>query len=142
VHGEYKWHAALARAEARGKKGDLAGKAADCALVLSEQKAQGAIAADLPYEPDALACLGDVELAGHRTTSAIAYFEQSVALEKRFDRSRLPLARFGLARALRVARRDPDRARALAENARGALAQLPSREEKVTSIDQWLKAAF
>jgi tetratricopeptide (TPR) repeat protein len=140
-HGRYRWAALVSHATARGEEGDLAGKAEDCTQVLAEQKAQGAVSRDRLYYPDALACLGEAELAAGRVASAVAYLEQSVSLEQRESPRDLPLAKFGLARALRAAGRDPERARALAESARATLGPMPGQEKKLAAIDSWLKEA-
>jgi tetratricopeptide (TPR) repeat protein/tRNA A-37 threonylcarbamoyl transferase component Bud32 len=132
------WAVLVARAQARGQKGDAAGKAEDCARVLAEQRAQGAMTSEGVYYPDALTCLGEVELAAHRASAAIAYLEESVFLEKRQAAAVLPLAKFTLARALRLAGRDPARARALADDARAALAGLPGQAKELAAIDAWL----
>jgi hypothetical protein len=106
--------------------------------VLAEQKAQGAMSPDRAYAPDALCCLGKIELDAGRPASAIAYLEQSVALQNREVPFELPDAEFTLARALRLARRDPPRARTLAEKARHSLEALPGQQDQVASIDAWL----
>jgi tetratricopeptide (TPR) repeat protein len=137
--GEYRWVAFVARAQARGKRGDVAGQIEDCAHVLAEQRAQGALSRDSLYSVDALTCLGEAELTAHRVASAIDYLEESVGLEHRDSHAKRPLAQFALARALRVAGRDPERARTLAESARSALAGDPGRQRELAAIDAWLK---
>jgi tetratricopeptide (TPR) repeat protein len=139
--GGYRWLALVIRGRARGSKGDLVGQAADCARVLAEQKARGAVSPDLPYGPDSLGCLGEAALAAHRLGSAIEYFEQSVALERRQEYYELPLAKFALARALWLACRDPERARGLAVSARGALAGQSDKQKELAALDAWLSAS-
>jgi tetratricopeptide (TPR) repeat protein len=136
-----KWFNMMVRADARGKKGDIAGRAEDCRTILAMQKAQGALVPDMLYDPDALACLGEVELASHRVDAALAYLEQSVGFEHRRQPVDLPAARFSLARALRVAGRDPARARDLAQRARDALSRMPAKEREIAEIDRWLEHA-
>jgi tetratricopeptide (TPR) repeat protein len=135
----FKWEALVARANARAYKGDEAGKTADCARVFAEQRAQGTVAPDRPYHPDALRCLGEAELAAHRTAAAIEYFEQGVALEHRILKADLPLAKFALARALGAAGQSPERARTLAESAREGLVHEPGKQKELAAIEAWLK---
>jgi hypothetical protein len=134
-----RWFVMMVRADARGKKGDLAGRAEDCKRILDMQKARGPLARDLPYGPDALACMGEVELASHRIDAALAYLEESVAFEHRRQPADLPAARFSLARALHVAGRDRARARALAQQARDDLSRMPAKEHDIAEIDRWLE---
>ena len=135
----FKWSLMVMRARALGQKGDLKAQAEGCLQALAAQKAHDALTAARLYVPDTFKCLGEVELAMHRPDAAIAYFEQSVALERRPDPSDLPLARFALARALRGAGRDPARARTLAESAKEALSQIVGDHRDVAEIEQWLK---
>jgi serine/threonine protein kinase/tetratricopeptide (TPR) repeat protein len=133
-----KWQLLLLRAKASGDKGDQPSKARDCARVLTEQKARGAVSPNELYGPDALTCVGEVELGARRVASAIALLEQSVAIERRKAPADLPHAKFTLARGLRIAGRDPERARALAESARSALAEQPVQRKELAAIDAWL----
>jgi tetratricopeptide (TPR) repeat protein len=137
-NGRNKWLLLTLRADARGKAGDLAGELEDCSEVLALQKARGPLTSDSPYGPDALTCLGETELALHRVEPAISYLEQSVALEHRGEPWELPTARFALARALRVAGRQPARAEELARNALDALRPLRGQEPQVATIERWL----
>jgi tetratricopeptide (TPR) repeat protein len=139
--GQLRWDLLRSRADAREKKGDLTGKREDCRQILEEQKALGTIGPDRSYHPDSLLCLGEVELASHRTAAALEYFEQSAALEDRPVASELPTARFALARSLRLAGRDPQRARALARSAREGMIKLPGHDKEVAEIDRWLDEA-
>ena len=91
-----------------------------------------------PYYPDALTCLGEAELALHQTKSAIAHLERSVSLTTRYLPNELPKARFALAKALRVAGREPKRARELAESARKDLSRAQGSESDVAEVDEWL----
>jgi hypothetical protein len=129
-----------ARAQIRRDKGDFAGEAEDCRRILAIQEEQGDVRPDTPYGPDALTCLGEAELELHQAGAALAHLERSLTLPRRWDRRELPRARFALARALQMAHRDPERARAEAENAREGLRALPGTEGDLAAIDAWLAA--
>jgi len=134
----FKWSLMVTKARALGRKGDLKAQAEGCQQALAAQKAHDAVASERLYVPDSLRCLGEAELAMRRPEAAIAYLQQSVALERRADPSDLPLARFALARALRAMDRDPARARMLAEGAKQALNQIVGDHRDVADIDRWL----
>ncbi|MET0591932.1 MAG: protein kinase, partial [Polyangiaceae bacterium] len=137
--GKFEWHVRYARAEARGKKGDVAGQAADCAEIVAMQRAAGQIAPNAPYSPDGLQCLAEAELALGKVESALAHLEESVKLEARGEAESLPKARFALAQALRKAGRDPARARKLAESALGDLKKQATKSREVEEIERWLE---
>ena len=136
--GKFEWHARYAHAEARGKKGDWAGQAAECAEVLGLQRAAGQVAAKVPFWPDSLACLAEAELALGKAGSAVAHLEETVKLESRADAEALPRAKFALAKALRAAGRDAGRARQLADGARDDMRKLAGKERDVAQIDAWM----
>jgi tetratricopeptide (TPR) repeat protein len=136
--GKFEWHARQAHAEARGKKGDFRGQAEECAAIDALQRAAGQVAPNIPYWPDALACLAEAELMTNRTDAALAHLEESIKLESRSDAEALPKARFALAKALRKSGRDAARARGLAETARDDLQKL-AKERDVAEIDKWLE---
>jgi tetratricopeptide (TPR) repeat protein len=126
------------RGMVRAQRGDAAGALDDCGRVLSMQDAHGEIKAGEPYSTDALRCIAEAELSLNRLGPAIEHLERSVALDRRQDRADLPRARFTLARALRIARRDPERAESLARSARTELAEVPRLDKEVAAIDAWL----
>ena len=132
------WPLRAIRAAALARKGDITGKAAECSRILADQELRGKITSTETYYPDALTCLGEAELALHQTKSAIAHLERSVSLTKRLLAYELPKARFALAKALRVAGREPERARELAESARKDLSSAQGFESDVAELDQWL----
>jgi tetratricopeptide (TPR) repeat protein len=135
----FKWSLIVIRARALGRKGDLKAQTEGCQLALAAQREHNALIAERLYGPDTLKCLGEVELAMHHLERALAYFEQSIALERRADPSELPLARFALARALRSSGRDPARARTLAESAKEALGKIVGDHRDIAEIEEWLK---
>jgi hypothetical protein len=65
--------------------------------------------------------------------------EQSVSLEHRYAPYELALARFALARALRVADRNPARAEELARGALDTLRSARGEERDVAAIERWLE---
>jgi tetratricopeptide (TPR) repeat protein len=138
--GLHEWALHALRAEALAQKGDLAGKAEECRHLLAAQEARGKVAPTAPYYPDALACLGEAELALHQTKSAILHLERSVSLTTRYLTNELPKARFALAKALRVYGKEPKRAQELAESAREDLRKAQGCESDVAEIDEWLAA--
>lgn len=137
--GMREWGLRLVRAEALAKQGDLPGKANECREVLADQEARGQVLATLPYNPDALTCLGEAELELRQTKSAIKHLERSVSLTTRYVAMELPKARFALAKALRVAGRESKRARELAESARDDLRKTQGGAEDVVEIEKWLE---
>jgi tetratricopeptide (TPR) repeat protein len=136
--GRFAWHVRQAHAEARGKKGDYRGQATECAEIIASQRAADQVAANVPYFPDALACLAEAEIALGKVDSALSHLEQSVKLESRTDVEALPKARFALAKALRIAGHDGPRARKLAESAREDLGKAAGKEPDIAMIDDWL----
>jgi hypothetical protein len=130
----------MERAKAEGKTGDIAAQAEDCTRVLALQRANGPVVSGRAG-PDPLRCLGETELARHHVDSALSYLEQSVALDRRFgievpyERS---MAQFTLARALRVAGREPARAEELAHLALDGLRSLRGRERDIAAVEHWL----
>ena len=138
--GKFEWHARYAHAEARGKKLDWRGQATECAEILALQRAAGQVAPNVPYWPDALACIAEAELALHKVDAALSHLEESVRLESRSDAEALPKARFALAKALKEAGRDAVRTRKLAESARDDLSKLAGKQRDVARIDQWMQS--
>jgi hypothetical protein len=136
--GRFEWLARYAHAEARGKKGDYRGQAAECGEIDARQRAAGQIAPSVPYFPDSLACMAEAEIALNKVDAALSHLEQSVKLEARTDAEALPKARFALAKALRIAGRDAARAQKLAESAREDLGKVGGKEPDVAEIDGWL----
>jgi tetratricopeptide (TPR) repeat protein len=136
--GTFEWQARFVHAQARGKKSDWRGQAAECAEIVAMQRTAGQIAPSLPYAPDALACLAEAELALRKVDAALVHLEESVKLESRSDVEGLPRARFALAKALRMAGRDPARARQLAESARDDLRRLAVKGRDVANIEEWM----
>ena len=94
---------------------DASGAVAECARGVRLQEEQGVIGPEQIYSDDALTCLGEAEIAAGKIDAAIADLERSVALTKRDWKGALPIAKIDLAKALRAAGRDLDRARRLAE---------------------------
>jgi hypothetical protein len=132
------WTVELEIAKAKGRKGDFAGMAGDCAATFESQQRAGAVKPDVPYLPDVLTSLGEAQLGLRRFDAAIRYLEQSVSLAARQDKRDLPRARFALAKALRAAGKDAPRARALGESARDDLQKLPGTADEIAAIEQWL----
>jgi tetratricopeptide (TPR) repeat protein len=127
--GPNRWYNLLLRARARGAKGDYAGKIDDCK--------QGLV--DRPESrPEALCCFGEVELARGNVDAAIRYLEPSAAIAHPDAPWDLPRAQFALARALRKAGRDPQRARELAQAARDGWRRMEGREKGIAEIERWL----
>ena len=85
---------------ARAGVGDPAGASAACRRAVEIEDEVDAPKPDKPYDLDALACLGDAELALGDVAHAREHLERSVALVRRKRIGELGLARFGLARAL------------------------------------------
>jgi tetratricopeptide (TPR) repeat protein len=137
--GKFEWQARFVHAQARGKKSDWRGQAAECAEIVALQRTAGQIAPNLPYWPDALACLAEAELALRKVDAALAHLEEDVKLESREDVEGLPKARFALAKALRMAGRDPARVRQLAEGARDDLRKVAGKGRDVANIEAWLE---
>jgi tetratricopeptide (TPR) repeat protein len=140
--GKFEWQARFVHAEARGKKWDWRGQAAECAEIVGLQRTAGQVAPNLPYWPDALTCLAEAELGLRKVDAALAHLEESVKLESRPDVEGLPKARFALAKALRMAGRDPARVRQLAEGARDDLRKLAGKGRDVAKIEVWLEHEF
>jgi hypothetical protein len=130
---------ARGKARARAQR-DFAGEAQDCARLLAIQEARGDATSQRTYAPDALECLAEAELEQHQSAAALAYLERDATLVKR-DPQELAWARFALARALRIAGRDPERALSLAREAREGLRGAPGRREEVAAVDAWLADA-
>jgi tetratricopeptide (TPR) repeat protein len=141
IKGQREWDLRLEIAKAKGEKGDLVGKAEECASVLEAQRAAGALAPETVYGSDSLTCLGEAELAQGRLEAAIRHFEQSVGFPLRNEPSDLPRARFALAKGLRAARRDPDRATKLAQSALDEFRSLPGTADDIAAVEQWLSAS-
>jgi tetratricopeptide (TPR) repeat protein len=136
--GKFEWLARYAHATARGQKGDWAAQATECAEILGLQRTAGQASAKVPFWPDSLACIAEAELAMGKVGLALQHLEETVKLESRTDVEALPRAKFELAKALRVAKRDAPRARQLAESARDDMRKVAGREQEVAKIDQWL----
>jgi hypothetical protein len=101
----------------------------------------GIIGPDKSYQDDSLACLGAAELGLGRTHEALAHLERSVSLTDRQVHADLARARFTLARALVAAKREPERARTLAETAREDLRKTPGAERDASEVARWIDAA-
>ena len=140
--GKFEWQARFVHAQARGKKSDWRGQAAECAEIVALQRSAGKVAPKIPYWPDALACVAEAELALHKVDAALAHLEESVKLASREDVEGLPRARFALAKALRMAGRDPTRARHLAESALDDLRKLAGKGRDVANIEEWMGREF
>jgi tetratricopeptide (TPR) repeat protein len=110
-----------------------------CDLANVVVEARG-LASDRVYPADALRCKGDVLLALGKPSDALAPLERSLTFPVRLLPWELPRVKFSLARALVATGGDLGRARALAEEARDALAPLPSLAAHVAAIDAWLAA--
>jgi tetratricopeptide (TPR) repeat protein/predicted Ser/Thr protein kinase len=136
--GKFEWHARHAHAEARGRKSDFSGQAKECAEIVVLQRAAGQVAPNVPYWPDALACVAEAELALNHVDAALVHLEESVKLESRSDAEALPKARFALAKALRKAGKGAARARGLAESARDDLRKL-GKARDLAEIERWLE---
>jgi hypothetical protein len=100
------------------------------------QEASDSLQPGAVYGPDALCCLGEAELALGRTGAALEHLERSLSFERRPDSAELAKARFTLARALRAAGRDPERAMTLVRGARSGLG--PGHDTLTAAIDRWL----
>jgi tetratricopeptide (TPR) repeat protein len=138
IKGQREWDLRLEIAKAEGDKGNFAGMAEECASVLAVQKAAGALAPEAVYGSDSLTCLGEAELGQRQFDAAIRHFEQSLTFPLRNDPGDLPRARFALAKGLRAARRDPDRAMKLAQSALDDFRKTPGSADDVAAIEQWL----
>jgi tetratricopeptide (TPR) repeat protein len=125
------------RGRARVTQGDASRGNEDCSRALAIQEKTG-IAADSVYDPDALTCLGEAQLALGRREPAVAFLERSTALDRRTDPADLPLARFALARALLGSPSERTRARELARRALDGLRGLPGRNGDVATVERWL----
>jgi tetratricopeptide (TPR) repeat protein len=86
--------------------------------------------------------LGEASLGLGDAAATAASYERGVRLfEKAGDPLELALARLGLARALRAARRDPERARAVALEARRGFDRLgPRGRPGLAETDRWLSS--
>jgi serine/threonine protein kinase/tetratricopeptide (TPR) repeat protein len=133
----YRW-LLFEHGRALAKLGELSKGEADCREALELQEKTD-IAPDRVYAPDALACLGEIEIAQGRLPAAIEHLERSVSLERRDDPGELSLARFDLARALHAAGAEPERARALARRALDDLRTRAGRSAEVAAVEQWLR---
>jgi len=131
------------RGEARLAKGEAAVARASCARALALEEKQEVIGPDKiqPEAEDALTCIGESDLALGRADDAIAPLERSVSLTKREMATDLSLAQFALARALTAAKREPERARELAQTALRGLRAAPGMERKAVEIETWLAAS-
>jgi tetratricopeptide (TPR) repeat protein len=126
--------------EARLARGEGALAQASCARALALEDRLELLAPDKIQSggEDALTCLGEAELALGRLEDALAHLERSVSLSRREATSELSLARFALARALTAAKREPVRARQLAETARQELRAAPGMEREALEVESWL----
>jgi tetratricopeptide (TPR) repeat protein len=128
--------------QARLSKGDAALARASCERARGLEDQQEVLAPDRiqPGAEDALTCLGEAEMALGRFDQALPPLERSVSLSKREEPADLALARFALARALAGAKRDPDRARDLAETALRDLRAAPGMDRQAGEVESWLAA--
>ncbi len=126
--------------QARLSRGEAALARASCERARGLEDKQELLAPDRiqPAAEDALTCIGEAELALGRVEQAIPPLERSVSMSKREEPADLALARFALARALAGAKRDPDRARELAESALRDLRAAPSMQQHAGEVEAWL----
>ncbi|MGO8995831.1 MAG: protein kinase domain-containing protein [Polyangiaceae bacterium] len=117
---------------------DAAGAVAACAQGVKLQEEQGVIGPDKIYTDDAITCLGESELAARKLDDAISHLERSVALTKRDWKGGLPIAEIDLAKALRAANRDIERARSLAEEGVAGLKGVTGAEAQEKEGEAWL----
>jgi len=129
----------VARGHALLAKGDAPGAHEACARALTMQEERQLFGPDKVYEGDALTCIGETEIALGQLGDGLAHLERSVSITKRFPAPDLGLARFALARALTAAKREPARARELAESARNELRAAPGMEKEASEVEQWLE---
>ncbi len=127
---------------ARLAKGDAAAAHVSCTRALALEEKRETLEPDKiqPDWEDALTCLGEAETALGPLERALAHLERSVSLTKREMATDLSLARFALARALTAAKRDPKRARDLAEAAGRELRAAPGMEREAREAESWLGA--
>ena len=137
--GMHEWSLRAIRAAALARKGDIKGKAEECSRILADQELRGKIASNGAVLP------GRADLPRRSRARASPNEERYRASRaKRFPRrseyfaTELPKARFALAKALRVAGREPERARELAESARKDLSSAQGSESDVAEVDEWL----
>jgi len=128
--------------EARLAKGQASAAHASCVRALALEEKQEILGPDKiqPEAEDALTCIGEADLGLGRAEDALAPLERSVSLTKRELATDLALAQFALARALTAVKRDPDRARELAETARRGLRAAPGMERRAAEVEAWLTA--
>jgi tetratricopeptide (TPR) repeat protein len=128
--------------EARLAKGEAAVARASCVRALAVEEKQEVLGPDkiLPESEDALTCIGEADLALGRAEDALLPLERSVSLTKREMATDLSLAQFALARALTAVKRDPGRARELAETAHRGLVAAPGMEREAVEVETWLAA--
>jgi tetratricopeptide (TPR) repeat protein/predicted Ser/Thr protein kinase len=121
-------------------KGDAAGAQRACARALRLQDEQEIFGPDriVPDANDSLTCVGEAETALGRLSDALEHLERSVSLTKRQTPTDLSLARFALARALTAAKRDPRRARDLADTARRELRAAPGMDRQAGEVEAWI----
>jgi eukaryotic-like serine/threonine-protein kinase len=120
--------------------GDAAKAREACARALQVQEAKEMIGPDQIYSDDALTCVGTAETSLGLLDQALSHLERSVAIAKHSPATDLALARFALARALTAAKRDPERARELAETALKQLRAAPGMAYEAREVQQWLEA--
>jgi tetratricopeptide (TPR) repeat protein len=121
-------------------KGDPSTARLACRRALERQEKEEILGPDkvIPDGEDALACLGDAELALGHTGEAVKLLERTVSMTKRHSALDLALARFSLARALTSAKTDPARARALAKQAAAGLRAAPGMAREAERVEAWL----
>jgi tetratricopeptide (TPR) repeat protein/predicted Ser/Thr protein kinase len=119
-------------------KKDAPSAQAACARALHLQEERDAVKPEQVYEDDSLTCLGEAETALGRSDEAIAHLERGLTLTKRDAPTDLALARFALAKALRAARREPERARVLATQALADLRAANGMERFAIVVAGWL----
>jgi tetratricopeptide (TPR) repeat protein len=128
--------------QARLSRGEATLARAACERARALEDQQELLAPDRiqPGAQDALTCLGEAETALGRFDQAIPPLERSVSLSKREEPADLALARFALARALAGAKRDPERARNLAETALRDLRATLGMDRRAAEVEAWLSA--
>ncbi len=109
-----------------------------CEQARLEQERVKAIDPDKVYGWDALRCEGEAFIALGRSSEALAPLERSLGVKRRMFRGDYARTQFALARALGETRRDPARARALAQAAREELARSPPLSFELREVDAWI----
>jgi tetratricopeptide (TPR) repeat protein/predicted Ser/Thr protein kinase len=110
-----------------------------CARALAVQEKQEVVGPEQVYSDDALTCLGDAETRLGRLDEALAHLERGLTLTKRDTPTDMALARFAMAKALRAAKREPERAQELASEALEALRGAAGMERAARAVAAWVE---